>query len=428
VEALLDKADAAYTFLGNEGTRFWIYTDLEAPRGRVVAIDLTKPQREHWTEVIPQAEETIAGGSLAGGNALGLFGDRFVIMYMKDGRPLVKVFDRQGRFQYEVDLPDGGSIWGGLSGAQNDPEVFYQFLGLTDPSTIHRLNLETGKSTIFHRSKLRFNPDDCVTTQVFYKSKDGTRVPMFVSHKKGLQPDGSHPAFMYGYGAFGWSSFLWYQPQVLVWMEMGGVYAQPSLRGGGEYGEAWHQAGMKLNKQNAIDDYIAAAEWLIANKYASPSKLVANGGSASGALAGAAVIQRPDLFNACIIDRPALDMIRFDQFTGAGHWIQEFGSSTNAEEFQALYAYSPYHNLKPGQCYPATMIMVGDRDEVTVPMHAYKFTAALQAAQGCGQPVLLKMMWGAGHNFGATTEQMIDSMADEITFLARALNLEVALH
>ncbi len=428
IKPLHDQADAAYTFLGNDGSRFWFYTDREAPRGRIVAIDITKPQPEHWVEVIPQAEETIAAGSQVGGNALGLFGERLVIMYMKDGCPLVKLFDLQGRYQYSVNIPSGGSIWGGFSGTQDDHEVFYQFLGLSDPSSIHRLDLETGKTSIYRRSQLGFHPDDFVTAQVFYRSKDGTRVPMFIAHKRGVQPDGNNAAFMYGYGAFGWSSFLWFQPHLVVWMEMGGVYAQPGIRGGGEYGEAWHEAGMKLNKQNAIDDYLAAAEWLIANKYASPSKLVANGGSASGALVGAAMLQRPDLFGASIIDRPALDMIRFDKFTGATHWIQEFGSTSNMDEFEALYAYSPYHNIQQGQCYPPTLIMVGDRDEVTVPMHAYKFTAALQATQGCRHAFLLKMMWGAGHNFGATPEQVIDSRTDELAFLVRVLQLNVPWH
>jgi prolyl oligopeptidase len=421
----LDKVDAAYTILGNQGSYFQFYTDFAAPAGRVVAFDITKPQPKYWTEVIPQADETIAGGSLVGGNALGLFGNQFVIMYIKDGRPLVKVFSLQGRFQYEVDLPGAGSIWGGFSGTQNDYEVFYQFLGIADPSSIHCLNLKTRKRTIFRRSQLNFDPDHFVAAQIFYQSKDGTRVPMFIAHKKGLQMDGKNPAFMYGYGAFGWSSFMWYQPHVLLWMEMGGVYALPGLRGGGEYGEAWHQAGMKRNKQNAIDDYLAAAEWLIANKYTSPSKLVANGGSASGSMAGAAMLRRPELFGACVIDLPVLDMIRFEKFTSAAYWIQEFGASSHPEEFKMLLSYSPYHNIKAGQCYPPTLIMVGDRDQVTVPMHAYKFTAAMQAAQGCDQPVLLKMMWGAGHNFGATPEQNIDSFTDEITFLVQALHLNV---
>ncbi len=423
---LFDAAEAAYTFLGNHGSRFWFYTDREAPRGRVVAIDILKPQLENWREVIPQAQESIAGGSLVGGDALGLFGNHFVIMYQKDGSPLVKVFDLQGRFRYKVDLPGGGSIWGGLSGRQDDHEVFYQFLGLADPSSIHRLNLKTGERTSFRRSPSGFDPNDYVTRQIFYNSKDGARVPMFIAHKKGIQLDGHNPALIYGYGAFGWSSFLWYQPHVLVWMEMGGVYAQPSLRGGGEYGEAWHQAGSKLRKQNAIDDYVAAVKWLIANKYTSPAKMAASGGSASGSLAGAAMIQHPELFRAGIIDRPALDMIRFEKFTSAGYWVDEFGSAESAEEFKALYAYSPYHNIKPGQCYPATLVMAGDRDEVTAPMHAYKFTAALQTAQGCENPVLLRMMWGTGHNFGATPEQVIDTRTDELAFLVRTLDLNLS--
>ncbi len=423
IETLL-HADAAYTFLGNEGSRFWIYSDLNAPRGRVVVIDLAQPQRAHWTEVIPEAAETIAGGSLVGGNALGFFGNRLVIMYIKDNRPVVKIFDRHGRVQKHVNLPGSGSIWGGFSGQQNEREVFYQFLGQTDPSSIHVLNVETGKYAIFRRSELRLDPDHFESKQVFYQSKDGTRVPMFVSHKKGMHLNGSNPTFIYGYGAFGWSSFLWYQPQVIAWMEMGGVYAVAGIRGGGEYGEAWHQAGMKHNKQNAIDDYLAAAEWLIVNKYTSPSQLAANGGSASGAVAGAAILQRPDLFGAAVIDRPALDMIRFEKFTSAGHWIHEFGSAQNPDEFKTLYAYSPYHNIKRGQCYPPALIMVGDRDQVTVPLHAYKFVAALQTAQGCNNPALLKMMWGAGHNFGATPAQIIDSLTDEMAFLVAALKMQ----
>lgn len=421
VEALFDQADAAFTFLGNRDSRFWFYTDREAPRGRVVAIDLAQPQREHWAAVIPEAAETIAGGSLVGGNALGMFGNRFVIMYIKDNRPLVKIFDLQGRLQNLVALPSSGSIWGGFSGQQNEREVFYQFLGLTDPSSIHVLDVASGKTKLFRGSELKLDPERFEAKQVFYHSHDGTRVPMLVAHKKGLQRNGHHPAFLFGYGAFSWSTFLWYQPQIITWMEMGGVYAVAGIRGGGEYGEAWHQAGMKHHKKNSLADYLAAAEWLIANQYTSPAKLVANGGSAGGALAGMAVLQRPDLFGASVIDRPALDMLRFEKFTSAGHWVHEFGSTQNPEEFKTLLAHSPYHQIKPRSCYPPMLIMTGDRDQVTVPLHAYKFVAAMQAAQSCEHPILLKMMWGAGHNFGATPAQIIDSFADEMIFLAAVL-------
>ena len=236
--------------------------------------------------------------------------------------------------------------------------------------------------------------------------------------------DKTAPAFMYGYGAFSWNSFLWYQPNISVWLERGGVYAIPRIRGGGEYGERWHRAGTRLNKRNTIDDYLAAAEWLVANNYTSPDRLVANGGSASGFLAAAAILERPDLFGAALIDIPVLDMLRYEKFTAGGQWIQEFGSVEDAEEFKALYSYSPYHNIKSGRCYPPMMIRMGERDQTAVPLHAYKFTAAMQAAQSCDRPVLLKVMWGAGHNFGATPEANIDSSADGLTFLVEALKLD----
>lgn len=425
-EWLIKEANANYLFLGSEGKQFWFYTDFKAPRGRVIAIDISRPERTSWLEVVPEASEPIAANSSVGGNALGMFGNRFVLMYLKDGCPLLKVFNKQGRFEFQPDLPKGGQIWGGLNARERDTEVFYQYLGLTDVTTIYRLDLEKKTNDVFYRPQAVFDRDSVVIEQVFYRSKDGTRVPMFIAHKKGLKLDGSHPTFMYGYGAFGWVSFMWYQPFVLNWIEMGGVYAQPGIRGGGEYGEAWHQAGAKHNKQNVIDDYVAAGEWLIAKRYTSSSRLVANGGSASGALAAAAIIQRPELFAAAVIDRPVLDLLRFDRFTQAGYWIPEFGSPSDPEDFKALRAWSPYQNVKPGQCYPATLVMSGDRDQVAVPLHAYKFTAAMQAAQSCENPVLLKVMWGAGHNFGRNADQTSDSWGDQTAFLFRVLGLKAS--
>ena len=425
MKSLIDVADANYTFLGNEGTRFWFYTNLNAPRGRIILIDVTKPERTHWVEVIKEAKETIAANSAVGGNAVGMFAGRFTVVYLEDGRPSIKVFTRDGRLQRRVSLPEGGMIWGGFAGDRDDPDIFYLFTGIRHPATVFRLNLTTGQSVVFHEPKLKFDRDQIVVTQGFYTSKDGTRVPISLAHKRGIQLDGNNPTYMYGYGAFGWVSFMWYQPRVIAWLEMGGVYALPAIRGGGEYGEEWHKAGMKLQEQNSVDDYIAAAEWLIRNKYTSPRRLVATGGSASGSLAAAAMIQRPDLFGAIVIDRPVLDLLRFDQFTAASYWRPEFGSPANPEEFKFLRGYSPYHNLKSGQCYPPTLVMIGDRDQTAVPLHAYKFTAAMQAAQGCDQPVLLKMMWGAGHNFGATPEQTTDSFTDELTFIYRVLGLDV---
>ena len=418
--------DAAYTFLGSSGNLFHFYTDLDAPRGRIISVDIDRAERERWKTVIPESEESIAGGSLVGGNAVGFYGNRFVVMYWADAKPLVKVFDLRGRLQHSLNLPVGSSIWGGFTGSAKDSELFYPLLSLTEPRTIYRLDLETGRTSVFQKARVDVR-GEYVTREVFYTSKDGTRVPMFVVHKKGLALDKTAPAFMYGYGAFGWNSFLWYQPNISVWLERGGVYAIPRIRGGGEYGERWHRAGTRLNKRNTIDDYLAAAEWLVANNYTAPDRLVANGGSASGFLAAAAILERPDLFGAALIDIPVLDMLRYEKFTAGGQWVQEFGSVEDAEEFKALHSYSPYHNIKSGRCYPPMMIRMGERDQTAVPLHAYKFTAAMQAAQSCDRPVLLKVMWGAGHNFGATPEANIDSSADGLTFLVEALNLNRAV-
>lgn len=424
MKTLIDVANAKYTFLGNKGSRFWFYTDLSAPRGRIVAIDALKPEQDHWQEVIRESDESIAANSSVGGNAVGMIGSRLVLMYLKDGKPLIRVFTLAGQLERTVSLPEGGFVWGGFAGTDNDPEVFYVFTGLRHPCTVFRLNLKNGKQTIFREAKPKFDRSEIVIKRVFYTSKDGTRVPMDIAHKQGLKLDGQSPAYMYGYGAFSWVSFMWYQPQVIAWLDMGGVYALPGIRGGGEYGEEWHQAGMKLKEQNSVDDYIAAAEWLISQRYTTAERLVANGGSASAPLAAVATIQRPELFGASVIDRPILDMLRFDQFTGGAYWSSEFGSPSNSAEFEFLRGYSPYHNLRAGKCYPPTLIMVGDRDQTAVPLHAYKFTAAMQAAQGCDHPVLLKMMWGAGHNFGATPEQRIDSFTDELSFIYSSLNLK----
>ncbi|MCH8806796.1 MAG: S9 family peptidase [Planctomycetes bacterium] len=261
--------------------------------------------------------------------------------------------------------------------------------------------------------------------QVFYKSKDGTRVPMFVAHKKGFEHDGRSPLWMYGYGHGGWVAFPWFQAHLVAWMDLGGVYALPGIRGGGEYGAEWADAGMRRNKQNAIDDYIAAAEWLIENRYTSPDGLVANGGSASGVMPAAAINQRPELFGAAVIDMPFLDMLRYHKFSLG--FTSGYGSPEDPEDFKVLRAYSPYHNLKPGICYPPMLISVAERDQSTAPLHGYKFIAALQAAQSCGRPVLMQQIWGAGHyTFGTTREQRNETLANQIVFLVRALGIEVA--
>jgi prolyl oligopeptidase len=422
VRPLIPDSNADYSFLGSDGNRFYFYSDLNAPKGRVVAVNLSSSEIK---EVVPEGMEPIAGRSSVGGNAIGMFNRRLLLMYLRDGAPFLRIFDLQGRLQGEVTLPAGGSIWGGFSGSPDDPKVFYQYLGLTDPSSIYELDVRSGKSTSFLASKGKFDPENYVIRRVFFKSQDGTRIPMFVAHRRGLRRDGKRPAWLYAYGAFGWVSFVWYQPHMLAWMDLGGVFAVPAIRGGGEYGESWHIAGTKENKQNAINDYLAAAKWLIKNNYTSHQLLVANGGSASAALAAAAVQQHPELFGASIIDRPILDMIRFDRFTAGSYWSPEFGSPSVPGEFRALYSYSPYHHAPESGCYPPMLVMSGDKDQVAVPAHAYKFVAKSQAEQRCSNPVMLKVMWGAGHNFGVTPEQNVDSFTNALTFLAHVLKLKV---
>jgi prolyl oligopeptidase len=416
------QVDAAFTFLGAAPDRLFFYTDFEAERGRIVAIEPDAPAPSRWTEIVPPQADAIAARDQTGGNALGMYGNRFVLTYLRDGQPYVVIHDLEGRRERTVELPTAGAIWGGFSGRQSDAEVFYAFLGLTDPSTIYRLDLNGGAPRIFRSSPVRnFDRSRYDVRQVFVTSGDGTRVPMFVAHRKGIPLDGRNRTWMYGYGAMGWVSFLYYQPQVLLWLENGGVYAQPSLRGGGEYGDSWHRAGSGVNEQNTIDDYLAAARWLIDRKYTSPPQLVAHGGSLSGALAGAAMNQHPHLFGAALIDRPVLDLLRYDRFTGGAYWAGELGATDDPAALAILRRLSPYHNIRRGACHPPTLVMTGDRDQTAVPAHAYKYVAAMQHAQSCARPVLLKVMRGAGHNFGASPEAIADSHADALMFLDLAL-------
>jgi prolyl oligopeptidase len=284
--------------------------------------------------------------------------------------------------------------------------------------------MTTGKSTVFRQPKVDFNPADFETKQVFYTSKDGTKVPMFITYKKGVKLDGKNPTYLYGYGGFNVSLSPAFSVGNLVWMEMGGVYAQPNLRGGGEYGEDWHQQGMKLKKQNVFDDFIAAAQWLIDNKYTSTPKLAIGGGSNGGLLVGAALTQRPDLFGAAIPQVGVMDMLRFQRFTIGWAWVSDYGSSDNAEEFKALYAYSPLHNIKPGTSYPPTMITTADHDDRVWPGHSFKFAAALQAAQAGSAPVLIRIETKAGHGAGKPTTKVIEDIADRWAFLVKTLDMK----
>jgi prolyl oligopeptidase len=416
VQPLLDKGDASYGFIDNEGTTFWLRTDLDAPRGKVVAIDITRPERANWKEVIPQSDETLEGANV--------FGNQLVASYLKDAHTQIKVFDLGGKLVRKVKLPGIGSA-GGFKGKRTDKETFYSYTSYTTPATIYRYDVATGRSTVFRAPKVDFNPADYESKQVFYTSKDGTRVPMIITHKKGLKLDGQNPTLLYGYGGFNISLTPAFSVGNLVWMEMGGVYAVPNLRGGSEYGEDWHEGGMKLKKQNVFDDFIGAAEWLIANKYTSTPKLAIFGGSNGGLLVGAAMTQRPDLFGAALPAVGVMDMLRFQKFTIGWAWVSDYGSSDDPEEFKALYAYSPLHNIKPGTAYPPTLITTADHDDRVVPSHSFKFAATIQAAQAGPNPVLIRIETKAGHGAGKPTSKQIEEVADRWGFLVRALNMNV---
>jgi prolyl oligopeptidase len=422
VVELISEFEASYSFIDNDGSLFWFRTDLDAPRGRVIAIDINNPlalpNSGGWQEVIPQTAETLEG--------IGLLNNQFVADYLKDARSSIKIFNLDGSFVREVELPGIGSA-GGFGGKRYDKETFYSFTSFTTPATIYRYDMVSGESTLFRQPHVDFNPDDYETKQVFYSSKDGTQVPMFITHKKGLPLDGNNPTYLYGYGGFNVSLTPNFSVSRLVWMEMGGVYAVPNLRGGGEYGEEWHQAGTKLNKQNVFDDFIAAAEWLINNNYTKPEKLAIAGGSNGGLLVGACITQRPDLFGAALPAVGVMDMLRFHKFTIGWAWCSDYGSPDNPEEFQALYTYSPLHNLKPGTAYPATMITTADHDDRVVPAHSFKFTAALQEAHAGEKPVLIRIETKAGHGAGKPTTKIIEELADEWAFLVRSLDIDVPL-
>ena len=413
VVELINQFEADYSFIGNDGPIFWFRTDLDAPRGRVVAIDIRDKTVQ---EIIPEATETL--------DDVSLLNNQFVLSYLKDAHAQVQVKQLDGSLIRNVPLPGIGSV-SGFNGKRDDTETFYSFTSFTSPSTIYRYDLVSGESTIFRQPQVDFNPNDYQTQQVFYHSKDGTRVPMFITHKKGLALDGQAPTYLYGYGGFNISLTPSFSVSNLVWMELGGIYAVPNLRGGGEYGQAWHQAGTKLNKQNVFDDFIAAAEWLIAQKYTSPAKLAIAGGSNGGLLVGACMTQRPDLFAAALPAVGVMDMLRFQKFTIGWAWVPDYGSSDSPEEFPALYAYSPLHNLKPGTAYPATLITTADHDDRVVPAHSFKFAAALQAAQSGDAPTLIRIETKAGHGAGKPTAKIIEEVSDRWAFLIRVLDMAV---
>ncbi len=414
VVELVSQFEAAFNVVDNDGTTFWVETDLAAPRRRLIAIDLTNPARSHWRELIPQAAETLQG--------VNVLNNQFVANYLKDARSQIKLFDLQGKLVREVELPGIGSV-SGFDGKRDETETFFSFTGYTSPTTIYRYNVQTGESTVFRRPNVQFDSTRYETQQIFYNSKDGTKIPMFITHKKGLKLDGTNPTLLYAYGGFNVSLTPSFSVSNTVWLEMGGVYAVANLRGGGEYGEEWHQAGMLQHKQTVFDDFIAAAEWLINHKYTTPAKLAIEGGSNGGLLVGACMTQRPDLFGAALPAVGVMDMLRFHKFTIGWAWMSEYGSPDQPADFKTLYAYSPLHNLKPGTAYPATMITTADHDDRVVPAHSFKFAAALQAAHRGDHPVLIRIATKAGHGAGKPTTKIIEEAADKWAFLIKTLNI-----
>lgn len=411
---LINKFENEYSYVGNAGSTFYFKTDKDSPLGRLISVNLLSRTRK-WNEVIPQAPETLTDVSFVN--------DQFIANYLKDAYSQIRIYDIDGKFVRNVKLPGIGSARG-FGGRRQDKETFYTYSSYNAPPTIYRYDLKTGKSTVFRKSNVDFDPDQFVVKQVFYSSKDGTKVPMFIVHKKGIKLDGSNPTLLYGYGGFNISMTPGFSVSRVVWLEMGGVYAVANLRGGGEYGEKWHEAGTKLKKQNVFDDFIAASEWLIDNKYTSTNKLAIQGGSNGGLLIGAVLNQRPDLFGAALPAVGVMDMLRFQKFTIGWAWTSDYGSSENPEEFKALYKYSPLHNIKKGTKYPAVLITTADHDDRVVPAHSFKYAATLQAAQGGDAPILIRIETDAGHGAGKPTSKIIEEVADSYAFLMQNLGMK----
>jgi prolyl oligopeptidase len=414
VVKLLDQFDARYSFIGNDGPLFYFRTNKDAPMGRLIAIDIHNPEPAHWREVIPETKDKL--------NNVEMVGERFIAEYLTDAHSQIKVFSLDGIFEREVALPGIGAAYG-FTGHRSDTETFYGFISFTTPATIFRYDIAKGESALFRAPKIAFASSAYETSQIFYESRDGTRVPMFLTHRKGLELNGSNPTYLSGYGGFNIPLTPFFNVGMAVWMERGGVLAVPGLRGGSEYGEAWHEAGMKENKQNVFNDFIAAAEWLIGNEYTSTPKLAIEGGSNGGLLVGACITQRPELFGAALPAVGVMDMLRFHKFTIGWAWVGEYGSADNPEDFPYIYAYSPLHNLKPGTCYPPTLITTADHDDRVVPAHSFKFAAAIQAAQGCENPVLIRIETKAGHGAGKPVAKIIETATDRLAFLTKALGI-----
>lgn len=407
---LLEGENLRFTFLKSEDKQLYFFTTEGAPQGHIIKIDTRKPLKENWQIVLPEKQEVnLVTAKVIGG--------QFLCHYTKDAIPLVQTYDFQGNFLRQIDLPYIGWLRSGFIGTSEDSLFSFNIQNSADPGSTFLVNVHTGESALFFQQSQNYDHDEYITKQIFYPSKDGVKIPMFLMYKKGIKLDGNRPTWLYAYGS-NWAAAPWYQIQHRIWMEMGGVYALANVRGGSEYGEAWKEAGLGLNRQTGIDDFIAAGEWLIENDYTSKKRLAVNGGSASAPLAGAALNQRPELFGAAIISYGNADLIRYLKFGGTMPTIH--GDPAEEAMFKVLIKWSPYHNVKEDTCYPPVFIAHGDEDQLTPTINSYKLAAALQYAQGCDAPVFLQIAWGRGHTVGGMEER-----ANQLTFLAQVMEIEL---
>jgi len=417
---LIPDLEASYYFLGNDGPRFYLLTNLDSPRGRLVAVDVTHPQKENWVILLPESPAVLESARLVN--------DQFIVVYNLDAHHAIQRYSLEGRFLGEVELPTLGTVGPlhepGVSGLRGHAEFFYMFSSFLYPPTIYRYDFAAGKSEAVFIPRIPFDPSPYETRQVFLAGRDGTRLPLFLTHRKDLKLDGQNPTLLYGYGGFSISVMPAFSAATLAWLDLGGVYASAVLRGGSEYGESWHQGGMLANKQNVFDDFIACAEWLIEEKITSAPRLAISGRSNGGLLVGACLTQRPDLFGAALPAVGVMDMLRFHKFTIGWAWTSDYGCSDNPDQFKTLFAYSPLHNIHPGVAYPPTLITTADHDDRVVPGHSFKFAATLQASQATDAPILIRIQTKSGHGAGKPISIWIDETADIFAFLAWALGID----
>ena len=416
VVELLGDFDALYSFIGNIGEDFYFVTNLDAPHERIIRLDVDNPERENWVEIVPESEEILESASLLNDN------QSLVVRYSWDAYDKVYLYDIEGELQKELEFPDPGTVWG-FGGLQTDTETFYLFTSFLHPGEVFRYDFETGESTLLWAPEIDADLSGYVEKQVFYESHDGTMIPMFLVYPVGIELDGSNPALLSGYGGFGSSTSPWFSTSRLVWLEMGGVYARPCIRGGGEYGEEWHLAGIKENRPVVFGDFISAAEYLIEEGYTSTSRLAISGGSNGGTLVAACLNMRPDLFGAAAPAMGVMDLLRFHLFTIGWAWISEYGDPDNPDEFEFLLGYSPYHNISPGIEYPPVLITTADHDDRVVPGHSFKYGARLQAAQAGDAPILMSIHSRAGHGGAVGLSESLDRTADMYAFFWQALGM-----